>query len=145
MKKASWLFQVKVYEHAICSNHIHLLIKGQDRESIQNFFRVFAGHTAQQILKICPLPPQRGGAPAQASLKKQGCVKNQRKFWSYLTYSRIVSWGREFIVVTKYIQKNTLEALNLIAYQPRSKAKQSTYGKAKQSANTKEYKKIDSS
>ncbi|MCB0351261.1 MAG: hypothetical protein KDD38_08770 [Bdellovibrionales bacterium] len=58
-----------------------------------------------------------GGAPQ----KKPGCRKNQRKFWSYLIFSRIVSWGREFKTVIRYVQKNTLEALNLIAYQPRNK------------------------
>ena len=51
LKKACNLYQVKVYEFALCRNHIHLVIKGPDRESIQNFFRVFAGHTAQNILK----------------------------------------------------------------------------------------------
>ncbi len=114
MRKASRLFQVRVYNYAICSNHIHILIKGHDRESIQNFFRVFAGHTAQRILKKDPggaLPKLTGGA--------RGCAKNQRKFWSYLIYSRIVSWGREYLMVKRYIEKNTLEALNIIAYEPR--------------------------
>jgi REP element-mobilizing transposase RayT len=114
MKKASKLFHVRVYEYAVCGNHLHLLVKGPDRESLQNFFRVFAGHTAQIILKRHPLPQARGGAPT-----KRGCKKNQRKFWSYLLYSRIVSWGRDFKTVCEYIMRNSLEALNLIAYQPR--------------------------
>ena len=115
MKKASRLFQVKVYNYAICGNHLHLLIKGKDRESLQNFFRVFAGHTAQNILKLCPLPKSSGGASTQA----KGCKKNQRKFWSYLLYSRIVSWGREFKTVVKYIDQNLLETFHIAAYQPR--------------------------
>jgi hypothetical protein len=36
-----------------------------------------------------------------------------------LIYSRIVTWGREFRAVSTYILRNTLEALYLIAYQPR--------------------------
>ncbi len=130
MKKASALFRVKVYEYAICGNHIHILIKGPDRESIQNFFRVFAGHTAQRILKICPPPPSAGGARSLREGAPEaitGCKKNQRKFWSYLLYSRIVSWGREFKTVRQYIQKNTLEALHLIAYQKRTKKGKNKY------------------
>ncbi len=147
--KSAKHLEVKVYERAICSNHIHLLIKGADRVRIQNFFRVVAGHTAQNILKLHPLPKlhqqpicpsggkrtsedvegeRMGGAPVEGVIftpggapvrAPKGCRKNQRKFWSYLIFSRIVSWGREFKTVSQYVQKNTLEALNLIAYQPR--------------------------
>lgn len=121
IKKNSSKFHVKVYEYAIQGNHIHLLVKAHNREGLQNFFRVIAGHTAQRILKECPLKQEPGGAPTKASIKPTGCKKNQRKFWSYLLYSRIVSWGREFKLVAQYIQRNTLELLQMIAYQPRHK------------------------
>jgi len=121
MKKYSVRFQVKVYEYAIQGNHIHLLIKAQSREGMQNFFRVIAGHSAQRILKEFPLNQNAGGAPGNGG-QKVGCKKNQRVFWSYLVYSRVVSWGQEFDTVTAYIQKNTLELLQIIAYQPRFKS-----------------------
>ena len=131
IKKNSVRFQVKVYESAIQGNHIHLLVKAQTREGLQNFFRVVAGHSAQRILKDFPLKVNAGGAPSRSpgcskgSEKKQsvGCQKNRRVFWSYLTYSRAVTWGREFRAVTTYIQKNTLELLQILAYQPRNKEK----------------------
>ena len=118
MKKNSVRFQVKIYEYAIQGNHIHLLVKAYNREGLQNFFRVLAGHSAQRILKDFPLSQAKGGARKQEE-QKAGCKKNQRVFWSYLIYSRVVSWGREFKTVTTYIQKNTLELLQIIAYQPR--------------------------
>jgi REP element-mobilizing transposase RayT len=131
IRKNSVRFQVKVYEYAIQGNHIHILVKAQSREGLQNFFRVLAGHSAQKILKDHPLKIDPGGAPtvckdnSEKSQKRQsiGCQKNQRVFWSYLLYSRVVSWGREFKAVTSYIQKNTLELLQIIAYQPRFSAK----------------------
>jgi REP element-mobilizing transposase RayT len=129
IKKNSVRFHVKVHESAIQGNHIHLLVKAQSREGLQNFFRVVAGHSAQRILEDFPLKKATGPsdhkADGERSHKKQsvGCQKNQRVFWSYLTYSRIVSWGREFKTVTSYIQKNTLELLQIIAYEPRLKAK----------------------
>ena len=128
MHKARSRFNVKVSEYAVAGNHLHLLIKGESREEIQNFFRVFAGHVAQNILKNCPLPITPGGAPqkspsssrgSQAAMEKKGCKKNQRKFWSYLIYSRLVTWGRELKAVRNYIKKNILETLNMIAYEPR--------------------------
>jgi len=57
---------VKVYNYALAGNHLHLLIKGSSREEIQNFFRVFAGHAAQRILKDFPLTKTvEGGCPHQ--------------------------------------------------------------------------------
>lgn len=115
--KASKRFNIKVYRYAVCGNHLHFLIKGSHKIDIQNFFRVVAGHIAQGVLKLYPLTQselrktQRGG--------RGGALKNQRKFWALLLYSRIITWGKEFQTVSKYILQNTLEALNLIAYQPR--------------------------
>ena len=126
IKKNALKFHVKVYEYAIQGNHLHLLIKAQSREGLQNFFRVVAGHAAQRILKEHPLSlkdlelkQSAGGAPTKDEKKTKACKKNQRKFWSYLLYSRIVTWGREFKAVISYIQKNELELLQIIAYQPR--------------------------
>lgn len=125
VKKASHRFRISVYEKAICGNHIHLLVRGKTRFEIQNFFRVVAGHIAQQILELHPLrfnekPKVRGGA--LGVIKKNTCKhpKNQRKFWSALIYSRLLSgWGKEFRTVRRYIEQNTLEALGIIPYQPR--------------------------
>ena len=127
IKKNALKFQIKVYEYAIQGNHLHLLVKAQTREGLQNFFRVVAGHVAQRILKEHPLNAKdlalkqsAGGAPKEEERKAKTCKKNQRKFWSYLLYSRIVTWGREFKTVVGYIQKNTLELLQIIAYKPRN-------------------------
>ena len=127
VKKASKQFHIEVYEKAICGNHIHLLIRGKTRVSLQNFFRVVAGHIAQKILQSFPITESErgaqkaaGGALSRGVKQKEGCLKNQRKFWELLVYTRIVTWGKEFKAVAKYIIQNTLEALNIIAYQKRS-------------------------
>lgn len=127
--KAAQRFNVKVYELAIAGNHVHVLVKARSRLGMQNFFRVFAGHTAQEILKICPLPCRGEGAPGRSSgalanteggaPERTPCQKNQRRFWGYLIYSRILTWGREFRIVKAYIIQNLLEVLGVIAYKPR--------------------------
>lgn len=127
LSKASRRFHVRIYEKAICGNHIHLSVKGRNRIELQNFFRVIAGHIAQEILQLYPLPkPQRGGASgtpgssgSQQSQHQKGHPKNRRKFWSLLLYSRIVSWGRDFITVKNYIIQNVKESLGLIPYKTR--------------------------
>jgi len=118
--KASRRFHVRVYKTAACRNHLHFLIRGHKRSDLQNFFRVVAGHIAQEILREFPLPALgRGGAPGRAEDSHKGCSKNRRKFWALLLYSRVLTWGREFRTVVHYILQNTLEALYLVAYKPR--------------------------
>ena len=72
------------------------------------------------------LSQKRGGAPKNAdhrvknaAKKPAGFRKNQRQFWALLVYMRIITWGREFKTVSRYILQNTLEALQLIAYKLR--------------------------
>lgn len=121
MRKAANRFNVKVFEYAICGNHLHLLVRGRYRIALQNFFRVLAGHVAQEILRAQPLTEkERGGAPVKSDINaKKGCAKNQRKFWGLLLFSRVVNWGRDFSNVVEYIYKNNLEALHIIGYVPR--------------------------
>jgi len=130
VQKAKKRFDIKVYEFAIVSNHIHLLAKGRSRSDLQNFFRVVAGHTAQEILRQYPIrdkdqpmggggtSARRGGAPA-GPLKSR---ERENKFWQTRIYSRVVSWGREFVAVKKYVIQNMLEALGVISYQARNAA-----------------------
>ena len=83
---------------------MHLSVKGLSRQGLQNFFRVVAGHIAQEILRQYPL--KAGTAPR--SRKPQ-----PRKFWDDLIFSRIVEWGRDFKNVCRYILHNTIEAESL--------------------------------
>ncbi|MES2802854.1 MAG: transposase [Bdellovibrionota bacterium] len=130
--RAASRFHISVYEKAICGNHLHLLVRGKSRVDIQNFFRVVAGHIAQNILKVYPIHPKEKSKPGGAKhARKNTCKhpKNQRKFWCALIYSRILSgWGREFSVVKNYIIKNTLEAIGVIPYQLRSNHYTSPHG-----------------
>lgn len=114
-EKAAKRFGIRIYRRAICATHLHYLIRGTTRTGLQNFFRVFAGHVAQMILKNVPLS-------SKEERKRAGCKKNHRRFWSLLLYSRVVTWGREFKGVANYVLKNQLEALNIIAYTPRARA-----------------------
>jgi len=114
LHKASRNFGVKIYQQAICGNHIHLLVRGRQRFAIQNFFRVVAGHIAQKILELHPLQSNelsRGNAP-----RVEGIMPYKRKFWQALIYSRLVQWGRDYSNVMNYIERNTLEAMGWIPY-----------------------------
>lgn len=116
LEKYGQRFRVRVYERAVCGNHIHLFLKAKTKKDLQNFFRVFAGQVAQEILRRYPL--QKGEAKAFSGLRGGTPMhrKNQRTFWSLVVYSRLASWGREFKDVSKYVLQNAREAAGLVAY-----------------------------
>lgn len=120
VSKAKKRFYIRVYEIAVVSNHIHILIKGHTRQDLQNFFRVVAGHIAQEILRQFPISAgerlSAGGAPKPHKVREK-----ENRFWQTRIYSRIVSWGREYLNVKKYVIQNELEALGIIPYKQRTK------------------------
>ncbi len=119
-------FGVKVYGFALNHNHLHLSVRGKRIIDIQNFFRVLAGHMAQQILRKFPLPQIAGNAPNSTPDTASSKSKYKRKFWNDLIYSRLVTWGREFRQVLAYIEKNKLEALGLLPQRTRTASMEST-------------------
>jgi hypothetical protein len=118
--KYSAKFRVRVYQTAICGNHIHSIVLGKTRPELQNFLRVVAGQIAQEILRLYPLQKNEARAFTGSS-KGTAHPKNQRSFWSVTIYSRIVSWGQEFKIVMAYVLQNTKEALGLVAYKERKR------------------------
>jgi hypothetical protein len=81
-----------------------LLLRTKTRLELQNFLRAFAGVTARLVT---------------------GARKGFRvgRFWDFLSYSRVVTWGRDFKSVRAYVVENRFEALGLIPYRPRGRAK----------------------
>jgi REP element-mobilizing transposase RayT len=93
-------FRLKIYEYAITGNHIHLLARALDRGGLSGFLRTFAGLVARLVTGATR------GHPSGP-------------FWDSLVYSRVVSWGRDFHSVRRYIQCNRFETMGLIPFQPR--------------------------
>jgi REP element-mobilizing transposase RayT len=111
LRKYSRKFAVRVYQVAVCGNHIHCLVKGCNRKQLQHFFRVFSGQVAQEILT--KHPEAKG---EQKAFRGGTHRKNHKTFWSLLLYTRVVSWGRDYLNAKSYVIRNELEALGMIAY-----------------------------
>lgn len=87
---------VQVYEFANSGNHLHLLLRAKTRDGFKSFLRALAGTVAMKI----------GGA-----CKGRALV---RKFWDLPPFTRVVEWGRAFLVAREYVVQNTLEALGFV-------------------------------
>jgi REP element-mobilizing transposase RayT len=105
LERAARRFGVKIYERAVLAMHIHLLLRARTREGLQNFLRMVGGRIVQRVTGA------RKGR------------RNEEDFWDELAYSRVVSWGREFELVRRYIVHNLYETMGLIAFRPRGRKK----------------------
>lgn len=85
---------VRVYRSVNAGNHVHLLLRSKTRKSFQDYLRELAGRIVQVVT----------GARKGFSVGR---------FWDLLAYSRIVSWGREFDNLHRYLIKNLFEAMGL--------------------------------
>ncbi len=89
-------------EFVCVGNHLHFLIQTKSRRifparlALRRFLREVAGLIARLMT---------GAKKGQPALKR---------FWDYLTWSRIVEWGRDLAGIKKYFQKNIQEFLYIL-------------------------------
>jgi REP element-mobilizing transposase RayT len=100
VEKLSKRWGVRVYRYANVGNHIHLLIKVPSRTVWQRFLRELAGGIAIIVT----------GAKKGAALARNN---TGRGFWDGLAFTRIVSFGRDFDGVARYVIKNLFEAMGV--------------------------------
>ena len=96
--KYSQTYNIKIYETAICSNHIHLCLLSPSTVLFKNFLRTITGQIAFQIKQIFP------------ELKK-------KSFWESRPYTKVINWEQQFDRVLDYIEKNQLETQGWIEYE----------------------------
>jgi len=85
---------VQIHGAANAGNHLHLVIQAVSPEYLAAFLKSIAGRIAQMI---------------EGKAKEQSREAFHSKFWDSRPYSRIVSWGREFKNVCRYIGINSTE------------------------------------
>lgn len=95
-------FSVTVYQSAIVSSHVHILLRAKEERGFKKFLMALSGRIAQHITKA------RKGFPLKA------------RFWDNIPFTRLVNFGRAFEIAKRYVLQNTLEALGVIPYTPRA-------------------------
>ena len=84
-------FNIRIYDFANVDSHLHLVLRARRRDAFQGFLRAFAGIVARRITGA------RRGRPS-------GPV------FAGLAWSRVVSWGRDYLGVRHYVFRNQIEA-----------------------------------
>ncbi len=111
LKAQSERHDIEIFALANAGNHIHMLLRAPTRDHLSRFLRAVTGRIAQLVL---------GNSSRKAvSLAKTALRDNAReaagktRFWDARPFSRIVSWGRDFKTVARYIGMNANEAVGL--------------------------------
>jgi REP element-mobilizing transposase RayT len=91
-------FRIRVYRFANSGNHLHLIIRAHSRREFNDFVRSFSGLIARRILKT-----------------ERGSPSLFQKFWDHRPFSRILEWGKDYLLACAYLRKNTLEALGFLS------------------------------
>ena len=93
---------LKIYEKAVVSNHLHLLVRLPDRKSYNRFIRAFSGTLPRSVFRF--------EDPTES-------------FWDHRPFSRVLEWGRDYRRAKAYVIQNEREAQGEISFQPRGKSR----------------------
>ena len=127
-------FGVRIYQQAINSNHIHLLLRITNRILYRAFIKAISGKIASHVMgsqsfrlfsetrtttKLRLLKTFKNNQLIM-QVSKQGHGPNTEElshsFWQFRPFSRVVNWGKDFNKCTSYLKQNILEALGFIPY-----------------------------
>ena len=92
INRYTWKFHIQVYHLSIQQDHIHLLIKIEDRNSYNKFIKSLTGMLARLYGK---------------------------GLWKLSPFTRVVSWGRDYKSVKRYVDLNEDEIWGVKPYQVR--------------------------
>ena len=122
-------FGVRIYERAINSNHIHLLLKMTSRRLYRAFIKAVSGQIASHVMgqqSFLEFSRSRQKSSAgDESKSSSGARKSEigrdvkNGFWQFRPFSRVVNWGRDFKICVNYLKQNVLEAFGFVKYKPR--------------------------
>lgn len=96
LEKQAQRHQVKIHAAAKGGNHLHILIQAPSREAFNAFVRSISGRIAQLMM----------GTSKEA--KRESF---RTRFWDARPFTRIVSFGRDFKNVCRYLGINASESL----------------------------------
>ena len=93
---------IRIYNIVNVGNHIHIVIKLDDKNSYSKFIRVISGLIARHVLRR-----ERGEAQEDGHHKRK---LKKIKFWLARPFTRILTWGRDYNHIHQYMIKNQNDA-----------------------------------
>ncbi len=105
IRKQATRFGVVVYDLANVGNHIHLIVKVQERKDLGRFLRSVTGLLARKTLRAERGSPWRTVSKPTAETSH---TSKRRPFWDTRPFSRVIDG--DFFQMKQYLLMNRLEA-----------------------------------
>lgn len=118
-------FGVRLYDLVLVGNHLHAMLRISSQRHYRAFIRSISGLIARHVMK-CERGRRLGligaskGASNQNGSAKAKRAAMQNRFWDGRPFTRILDWGRDYLIARRYLLKNRLEAIGF-AVEIRSK------------------------
>jgi REP element-mobilizing transposase RayT len=101
---------VKIYHFVNVGNHLHLVVRLQDRRLYRVFIRAVSGLIARQVLGT-ERGPQAEAPELSADLEVVSETKTKKtQFWVARPFTRLVTWGPDYKGLSRYMKKNQAQA-----------------------------------
>jgi putative transposase len=110
IKRHAKLCRVRLYHLVNVGNHLHLVIKIDCRRDFSKFIRTITGLIARHVLK-----KERGVASQNEFHHNSSLSKTGLQFWAARPFSRLISWGKDYLFVSRYMKKNIAQAKQFFA------------------------------
>jgi REP element-mobilizing transposase RayT len=94
------LCRIRIYHLVNVGNHLHLVIKLDDRKEFSKFIKTITGLIARHVLKA-----QRGPA-----VELSTAARKKTQFWVARPFTRLIAWGRDYGHIKRYMKKNINDA-----------------------------------
>ena len=95
---------VKIFQIGNAGNHIHILLQVGNRYLWNGFIRGLTSALAYAVMAT-----EHGGQP-----EKQPEKQPAKKFWDFRPFTRVIEWGRDFLLQKDYVMLNALEGLGIL-------------------------------
>ena len=95
LEEHSLRHHVRIYGAANAGNHLHLVLQAPSKAHLAAFLKAISGRIAQIV---------------EGPAKEQNREAFKMRFWDARPYSRLLSWGKDFKNVCRYIGINATEA-----------------------------------
>ncbi len=104
---------IRIYGAANAGNHLHLVVQAPSRDRLSNFLRAISGRIAQLVLEKAEFDQVKGHRVVNAGSEQKDLdgANIKMRFWDARPWSRLVTWGREFNSVLRYLGINSTETL----------------------------------
>jgi REP element-mobilizing transposase RayT len=106
LEKQSARHFVKIYSLANAGNHLHLIVQAPSRNHLSAFLKAIAGRIAQLLT---PQANMRRPESRQANMRRP----ESTGFWDARPFSRLLSWGKDFKGVARYMALNSTEMIGM--------------------------------